>query len=245
MAKRSRESSISSSGAAEDSPITAASESPRPAKLNVVDDCTEAETVMQCSLPPHREPLSFTSIESFEVHYAKEHSNRCNSCNKNFPTAHFLNLHIDEHHNAFREALEAKGEKTYGCFVEDCEKKCSSPQKRRLHLIDKHLFPRVYNFRIIEIGIDKSTSMLHEGRRRRISTTFEQSKSSEHRRRSSLAVIHPKSGNSSSNQAPPKSLPTMNKNENPLDDGVQDLEKSMSALKFVPPSVQRNKQPPG
>lgn len=31
----------------------------------------------------------------------------------------------------------------FGCFVEGCERKCSTPQKRRRHLIDKHMFPRV------------------------------------------------------------------------------------------------------
>lgn len=31
----------------------------------------------------------------------------------------------------------------YGCFIEGCERKCSTPQKRRMHLIDKHMFPKV------------------------------------------------------------------------------------------------------
>ncbi|KAG2017135.1 hypothetical protein GB937_005733 [Aspergillus fischeri] len=30
----------------------------------------------------------------------------------------------------------------YSCFIEDCDRKCSTPQKRRMHLIDKHMFPK-------------------------------------------------------------------------------------------------------
>lgn len=80
----------------------------------------------------------------------------------------------------------------YGCFVEDCERRCSTPRKRRLHLIDKHMFPRVsdkhhtslaslcstiiiltyeqrtdssqkYNFFIVNDGIDRHMSMLNRG----------------------------------------------------------------------------------
>lgn len=256
MVKRTRDSSIASS--AHDKAASSADEgagSPRPAKLNAVtmSDPSAPKAGMQCSLPPHRETLGFASIEDFEVHYIKDHSNRCTSCGKNFPTAHFLALHIDENHNTFREALQATGEKTYSCFVEDCDKKCSTPQKRRLHLIDKHLFPKIYNFRIVDTGVDKSTSMLHEGRRRRVSTATDQSQSnSPQRRQSRIAPI-------SYRQTPVTILPEQNpedasrrvpqqdENDNlkssktVSDTAINDLEVSMSALRFVPPSV-ANKQ---
>lgn len=47
---------------------------------------------------------------------------------------------------------------------------CSTPQKRRLHCIDKHQFPKNYNFIIIKDGIDRRTSMLLSPHRRRSST---------------------------------------------------------------------------
>ena len=56
-------------------------------------------TEMRCSLPPHRGTLTFASFEEYDVHYAKTHTNRCLECRKNFPTEHFLNLHIEENHD--------------------------------------------------------------------------------------------------------------------------------------------------
>lgn len=43
----------------------------------------------------------------------------------------------------FNELKKEKGEKTFQCFVEGCDRLCSTPQKRRLHVIDKHGFPKV------------------------------------------------------------------------------------------------------
>lgn len=244
MGKRSRESSTLTSESEEGSSTTTTSASPRPSKLAVAMGDPQQATVMQCSLPPHRETVSFTSIEDFEIHYAKDHSNRCASCNKNFPTAHFLALHIDENHNPIREALQAKGEKTYGCFVEDCDKKCSTPQKRRLHLIDKHLFPKIYDFRIVDTGMDKSTSMLRETRRRRVSTTADQLASSGTRRRQSQAE---KQESSSAASPVEKAVRAQNEEKvvghrhNVSEAAVKDLETSMSALRFVPPQIKRTK----
>jgi len=67
--------------------------------------------VMRCSLPPHRDPITFSSYEEYEVHYAKAHVNRCLECRKNFPTEHFIGLHIAENHDPLNEARKARGEK--------------------------------------------------------------------------------------------------------------------------------------
>ncbi|KAI1626650.1 hypothetical protein EDD37DRAFT_605484 [Exophiala viscosa] len=254
MVKRSRDSSVASAELIVDEDTN----SLHHAKLNAVEmkGCSPSKGAMQCSLSPHREPLDFASIEDFETHYVKDHSNRCTSCGKNFPTAHFLALHIDENHNTFREVLQAKGEKTYACFVEDCDKKCSTPQKRRLHLIDKHLFPKIYNFRIVDTGIDKSASMLQEGRRRRVSTADDLVQARGRRRRQSEA-------DSNTSRVDPVPVPPESNHEAPSkqnqkrqEDGnfrsgkavsdatISDLAASMSSLQFVPPSVaskQRNK----
>ncbi|KAJ5099769.1 hypothetical protein N7532_006770 [Penicillium argentinense] len=194
--------------------------------------------VMHCELPPHRETLSFASYEDYEVHYLQAHVNRCSECSKNFPTGHFLNLHIEENHDALAAARRARGEKTYGCFIEDCERKCSTPQKRRLHLIDKHMFPRMrfkgYNFYIVNDGLDRQTSLLRplNSSRRRLSTA---SVSSTHEGR-----LRRRSSASQSN--PPATIPQEEKD----DMEIVELERSMSALRFVPASVARNcaKAPP-
>jgi hypothetical protein len=58
----------------------------------------------------------------------------------------------------------------YACLLPDCDRLCSTPQKRRLHCIDKHLFPREYDFIVVKDGIDRRSSMLIPPHRRRSST---------------------------------------------------------------------------
>lgn len=253
MSKRSRDESFSPPA---DSELGASAEEDdddhvlRPAKVSAWTTSGQQAhdlPAMQCSLPPHRQALIFDSIEAFEIHYHKYHSNRCSSCDKNFPSAHFLSLHIDENHNSFRAELEAKGEKTYRCLVEDCEKLCSTPQKRRLHLVDKHLFPKSYNFRVINTGIDKRTSMLTEPKpqRRRVSTTGAPAdRVTRHRRTSSQllenSAEHGYDNSTSSGKAPraiDSGAPA--RPNTTSDDQVDDLTTTMSALQFVPSSVRR------
>lgn len=81
---------------------------------------TPVVELMQCTLPPHREPLSFASYEDYEVHYQQAHVNRCSQCSKNFPTGHFLNLHIGENHDPLAAARRARGEKTVRFAIDCC-----------------------------------------------------------------------------------------------------------------------------
>lgn len=265
MAKRSRDASFSPDPAEtlslSNTSVNAICEETclRPGKITALDTTSPPRGRMQCSLPPHRDVPTFATIDEYEVHYTREHSNRCSSCGRNFPTAHFLSLHIDEHHNPLREAAQAQGEKTYACFVQDCGRKCSTPQKRRLHLIDKHMFPKVYNFRIVDVGIDKSTSMLKEGQRRRVSVSSEQKNPPSSRRRASTGLSSTEHVRNVADQrqsgvkedARPEST-AMSGNglgtsrrlakstgttTTPSDVSIDDLESSMSALRFVPPSV--------
>jgi hypothetical protein len=82
--------------------------------LHLDPDSGEAQSVteMRCSLPPHRQTLTFASYEDYDIHYAKTHTNRCVECRKNFPTEHFLNLHIEENHDALISVRRERGEKT-------------------------------------------------------------------------------------------------------------------------------------
>ncbi|KAF1835821.1 hypothetical protein BDW02DRAFT_617714 [Decorospora gaudefroyi] len=130
---------------------------------------SDQPAVMKCSLPPH-EPLTFASFEEHEVHYRKMHLNRCRECQKNFPDQHFLHLHIAEYHDPINAAKRDQGERTYACLLPDCDRLCSTPQKRRLHCIDKHQFPREYDFIVVKDGIDRRSSMLIPPHRRRSST---------------------------------------------------------------------------
>ncbi|KAJ5795087.1 Zinc finger C2H2 [Penicillium paradoxum] len=231
---RSRSGSYSSENDSDSiSPTGANTTTPPSERTKFIDSGINAlPEVMHCSLPPHRETLSFASYEEYEVHYLQSHVNRCSECSRNFPTGLLLNLHIEENHDPLAAARRARGEKTYGCFIENCERKCSTPQKRRLHLIDKHMFPKSYNFYIVNDGIDQQTSMLrpmHSGRRR-ISTSS--ALEGRLRRRSSVSQSNP-STSAISEKKPSDEM------------DVDELAKSMSALKFVPASVTRNRSKAG
>src|SRR3954447_3040965 len=114
----------------------------------------------------------------------------------------------------------------YSCFVEGCDRKCSTPQKRRLHLIDKHMYPKNFFFAVTKEGIDGRRSMLLEGGHRR--------------RRSSVAAAA--SSSKPSNQAVPGSEPIKESTEavgisqnssspkQKPDVAMEDLTGSMSAL---------------
>ncbi|KAK0645937.1 hypothetical protein B0T16DRAFT_149804 [Cercophora newfieldiana] len=188
---------------------------------------------MRCSLPPHKEALHFATYEEYETHYHKTHTNRCLECHKNFPSTHLLSVHTEEMHDPFAQVLREKGERTYSCFVEGCDRKCSTPQKRRLHLIDKHMYPRNFFFAVTKEGIDGRRSMLLEGghRRRRssVAAAGASSKSSSHTVPGSepvqeSTVAEELNGASSSPDQKP-------------DVAMEDLAGAMSALQFVPPSI--------
>jgi len=199
---------------------------------------------MQCSLPPHsRQTISFATYEEYETHYNKTHVNRCLECGKNFPTEHFLSLHLAENHNPLAEVLKARGERTYACFVEDCDKVCSTPQKRRLHIIDKHTFPKDYDFYIVDDGIDQRTSMLRSGRHRRKSSAAHHRMDIEARTRRRTITLgkggEEIEGSSSVQEeidSPSEDRKTQN-HETSLEADVDQLAGAMSALKFVPSSI--------
>jgi hypothetical protein len=117
---------------------------------------------MRCLLPPHK-PLKFNTYQEYEAHYQQAHTNRCKSCRKNFPTALFVDLHLAEHHDPIIASKRDAGEKTYACFVEGCDKVCGEWKKRRSHLVDKHGFPKNYDFLVVDHGIDGRRSMLRPG----------------------------------------------------------------------------------
>ena len=119
MPKRSREDSPSPKPVSPSPPSTplssnSADEPAHSSKyIQISSGIPTATTVMKCSLPPH-ELLEFSSFEEFENHYSKVHAYRCAECHKNFPTDHYLGLHISENHDPLSEERRAKGEKTVG-----------------------------------------------------------------------------------------------------------------------------------
>ncbi|KAA8911093.1 hypothetical protein FN846DRAFT_808753 [Sphaerosporella brunnea] len=135
-----------------------------PAKFSRVDAAATAQLqpAIICSEKPLCQARPFSTYEEYESHYAKTHTNRCVECMKNFPSERFLHLHIKETHDMLSQIKLERGEKIFGCFVDGCDRMCSTPFKRKRHLIDKHRFPRNYNFFVTKDGIDRTNSLLVE-----------------------------------------------------------------------------------
>jgi hypothetical protein len=220
-------------------------------------------SMLTCALAPHRETICFSSHEEHGVHYVKEHTNRCTTCSKNFPSSRFLELHIEENHNALREVLAARGERTYGCFVEGCDRMCSTAQKRRLHLVDKHMFPKKYDFRIVNQGIDERSSMLQGQRRLHVATSTDRHQPGKNLRQKSFNRHHQQRNIKINTEqtcqdslteddehmiaranllAVPGSNRTTQSGQatGNVPDEVEPLTHALSALRFVPASVLRN-----
>ncbi|UKZ59193.1 uncharacterized protein TrAtP1_000512 [Trichoderma atroviride] len=131
-----------------------------------------------------------------------------------------------------------KGEHTYSCFVEGCERKCMTPQKRRLHLIDKHKFPHNFFFAVTKDGIDGKRSLLIEASRRRRSSAGSQSQAKELRRRANTLEKEASQPDNKSQPSQPSTTADKGKAKpEKADTDMADLTGAMSALQFVPSSV--------
>ncbi|KAK3705012.1 hypothetical protein LTR37_013529 [Vermiconidia calcicola] len=254
MAKRLRRDSVSSEAEDDDTPVPpksrsqsigSAAHTPKYASLDT--KTSDQSTTMRCHLPPHK-PLKFASYPEYESHYQQAHTNRCTDCRKNFPTGHFLELHIAENHDPIVASKHEAGEKTYSCFVEGCEKVCSGWQKRRSHLVDKHGYPKNYDFLTVDHGIDGRRSMLRPGvdaqghrkssreRKRSSSSATEATQTTE-----AISVSEPNglppSAEKGAGAAARESAEEATEPRTKKEAGMDELATSFSSLKMVPRSV--------
>lgn len=120
-----------------------------------LDDQSFAETTIVCTLPPCDKSTKFKSYLEYELHIESFHDYICIECKRRFPTLVFLDLHIDENHNPFLRIQQENGIKIFKCFLykSGCTKVCSTPKKRRLHMIDGHGYPKEFKFDVINKGI--------------------------------------------------------------------------------------------
>jgi hypothetical protein len=113
-----------------------------------------------------------------------------------------------------------------------------------MHLIDKHFFPKDYDFYIVNDGIEHRSSLLRTGRHRKRSSAAQHSADIEDRarRRSSTQQSNNEIDSHMSGEGAPeyaaeiKAIRPPHAGPNDKDD-IEDLTGAMSALKFVPPSV--------
>ena len=111
-----------------------------------------------------------------------------------------------------------------------------------MHLIDKHIFPKEYDFYVVDDGIDRRSSMLRSGRHRRKSSATQQTLIAETRHRSStLETTTEMQGTNDGKEAPQEESPDGNRVltlGSSQDADMEELAGAMSALKFVPRNVQ-------
>jgi hypothetical protein len=88
---------------------------------------------------------SFNDVASFEIHYSTVHKNVCNTCKRIFPSGRLLELHVLEAHDSMFKVLSQK-QKMYQCLVEGCKRKFWNDHLRKLHLVDYHKYPKLFNF---------------------------------------------------------------------------------------------------
>lgn len=247
---------------------SSASASPSPSEASAPKSATHGENAdtkeMQCILPGHP-PLTLASATDFETHYAKEHNNQCIKCKSNLPSPWLLELHQNENHDPLIAAKRDKDEKIYQCFQQDCDKVTLTPHKRRLHLIDKHGFPKDYDFRIVDSGFRGKNSLLRSQNqtttpqhRRRISDVGkpgwrDKSSINPHQhlvpdvKSISDSVVNPEgkkaSGSNMTSVVNAKDHENLDSTSTSRIDPIEALSKNLSSLSFVPMSVRtKNKQ---
>ncbi|KAJ2757504.1 hypothetical protein H4S06_003149 [Coemansia sp. BCRC 34490] len=104
---------------------------------------------MVCDTPPCLGLATFPTTLAFEKHYDQVHQNMCSTCSAVFPSPHWLDLHIQETHDAFFTARIARGDKAFQCFLPSCSMAFALSEKRRLHMIDHHQYPCSFNWMLV------------------------------------------------------------------------------------------------
>lgn len=247
MAKRVREPSLSTQdspsgleeGDASSPTVGEAVHTPKYVELEN-EEPEKSKSAFQCLLPPHK-LMTFTTYPDYEAHYNASHTNRCKQCRKNFPTSHFLQLHLSENHDPIVAVKRERGDKTFACFLEDCDKVCVDWKKRRSHLVDKHHYPKNYDFLVVNNGIDGKWTMLRRG----IDSDGHRKSSRERRGSSATQTTQMTDATSASQQteetvpdeSPVESQPMEVSQAQKDDPALDAVTKSMSSLQFVPRSI--------
>ncbi|KAJ2305832.1 hypothetical protein IWW51_006145 [Coemansia sp. RSA 2702] len=119
----------------------------------LLEDAGRLQHPITCHDPPCCGSTHYPSALAYEQHYDQVHRHSCTACRAVFPSAHWLDLHIQEVHDAFFSARVARGDKLFQCFLPACPRTFSRPLKRRLHMVDKHRFARSFNWSLVRTGL--------------------------------------------------------------------------------------------
>ncbi|KAJ1731229.1 hypothetical protein LPJ61_002638 [Coemansia biformis] len=120
---------------------------------SMLDSAATAWVPIVCHDPPCHGSVECPSAHAYEKHYDQVHRHCCRECGAVLPGAHWLDLHIQECHDAFFRARVARGEKPYQCLLRTCARTFSRPHKRRLHMLDKHHFAHSFDWDLVRRGL--------------------------------------------------------------------------------------------
>ncbi|OZJ04817.1 hypothetical protein BZG36_02334 [Bifiguratus adelaidae] len=141
--------------------------------FSLFDGVGQGERKLECHIAPcNHDPPSFATPAAYQRHYECVHKYTCNECHLVFPESKWLKLHFEEYHDVFLQVRRDRGDKVYKCFVDDCTRVFTTPKMRRLHLIDKHMYPRSFNFVLHRTGYTP-----YRTRRRQVERHYKEKKS--------------------------------------------------------------------
>jgi len=107
------------------------------------NDSSNEETVRLSSLlrcPVNGCQVSFSSYNDLDIHISS-HTNQCYECSRIYPSKRLLDIHLDEAHSSYFNALSLR-KPSYVCLVDGCHVVSLSDQHRYDHLVNDHMFPK-------------------------------------------------------------------------------------------------------
>ncbi|PVU97572.1 hypothetical protein BB559_001982 [Furculomyces boomerangus] len=111
-----------------------------------------SNSTIVCHKYPCNGRVTFPNPSSYEKHYNQLHLYVCMECHAVLPNPHWLDLHISECHDSFFQASVERGLKMYRCLLDSCNKTTVSAKMRKLHMIDKHKYPKNFKFNMLVHG---------------------------------------------------------------------------------------------
>ncbi|XP_076982564.1 zinc finger protein 511 [Tamandua tetradactyla] len=87
----------------------------------------------------------FETLKDYEHHYHTRHRHACSLCKRAFPSAHLLDTHVLEWHDALFQILSERQD-MYQCLVEGCTEKFRTSSARKDHMVRLHLYPADFRF---------------------------------------------------------------------------------------------------
>ncbi|CAH02302.1 uncharacterized protein KLLA0_B08547g [Kluyveromyces lactis] len=98
-----------------------------------------------CSDPPCDH--EWVPIELYPSHVSQMHENVCTQCLRNFASEYWMELHIEEFHNPFKN-----GNYRLRCLEQDCSMTFSNSNERIDHLKRHHYYSDQFDFDILNSG---------------------------------------------------------------------------------------------